>query len=59
MARKIWALRYPRTTAELRANQEGWERPDRRHLPTVYDDIWRRAERCWKSQRKTKYKLPR
>lgn len=28
-------------------------------LPTLWDDIWRRAQRSWKEQRQTKYKLPR
>lgn len=49
--------RHPRTRAEARANQEGWERPSRRPhlLPTNYDDIYPTKEKSWKAKRKTQY----
>lgn len=46
-------LRYPRTTQELRA---GAVRAKRARLPTAYDDISRRTQRCWKVQRKLKWR---
>ena len=50
-------MRHPRTTAEKRANQEGWERPRRRPhlLPDTYDDLWVRGNKSWKEHRKTQY----
>ena len=50
--------RHPRTRAEARANQEGWERPRRRprNLPNSYDDRYPQADRkSWKAKRKTQY----
>lgn len=56
MTYKPW-MRHPRTTAERRANQEGWERPRRRPhlLPNTYDDLWVRSNKSWKNKRKTQY----
>lgn len=50
--RATW-LRYPRTYQELRA---GAVRPKRANIPTVYDDIVRRPQRCWKFQRRLKWR---
>lgn len=54
-------LRHPKTTAEIRANQDGWHRGkrSRRQLPTVFDDLFAsaRLNRNWKQFRKTKYKV--
>lgn len=49
--------RHPRTQAERRANQEGWERAKRRPhlLPTSYDDKYPTHEKCWKQKRKKQY----
>jgi hypothetical protein len=49
--------RHPRTRNEMRANQEGWERPKRRphQLPDTYDDLWPNHEKSWKAKRKTQY----
>ena len=49
--------RHPRTRNEMRANQEGWERPCRRPhlLPDTYDDLWPHHEKGWKAKRKTQY----
>lgn len=58
-------LRYPRTTAERRQNclviQEDGEPPIRGRrsaamLPNAWDDVYRRQERGWKSQRKTQHR---
>jgi hypothetical protein len=46
-------LRYPRTAQELRA---GATRAKRAHLPTAWDDIARRPQRCWKEQRRIKWR---
>ena len=56
MTYRPW-LRHPRTTAERRANQEGWERPRRRPhlLPNTYDDIFVHYDKCWKKKRKKQY----
>ena len=50
--------RHPRTRAEARANQEGWERPCRRlrNLPDAYDDLYPTHEKTWKNKRKTQYR---
>ena len=51
--------RNPRTTAEAKANQEGWGRPRRRpcNLPNAYDDYYPQADRkSWKAKRKTQYR---
>jgi hypothetical protein len=58
-------LRRPQTTQERRANQEwrdyDWKfcRPARRdkRLPNAWDDIVTHSDRCWKSHRKTQYKI--
>jgi len=56
MTYRPW-IRHPRTTAERRANQEGWERPRRRPhlLPNTYDDLWVRSDKSWKKKRKKQY----
>ena len=52
--------RSPRTTAEIRANQEreyvrGKRLPSQ--LPNLYDDIYSsKPTRCWKDHRKTQYR---
>ena len=53
----MW-LRHPRTTAERRANEDGWCRSKRNphRLPQAYDDIVIRTQRSWKSYRKTQWK---
>jgi hypothetical protein len=56
--RNDW-IRCPRTTQERRVNgkRSKWNRGRRSaaNLPTSYDDLWVRHERCWKSKRKTQY----
>ena len=55
---KYVGYRHPRTRNEMRANQEGWERPRRRPhlLPDTYDDLYPNADRkSWKAKRKTQY----
>ena len=52
-AGKAAFLRYPRTTQELRA---GPTRRKRARLPTAWDDIVRRPQRCWKEQRRLKWR---
>ena len=52
-------LRHPKTTNERRTNKahkiEGVRIRGRRvHLPTVWDDLWRKTEYCWKAQSKKK-----
>lgn len=52
-------LRYPRTTQELRANQDRNDpliRRRRRNLPTAYDDQIPRTQKSWKKTRKTQYR---
>ena len=54
---KPW-MRYPRTTAEKRANQNGWCRGKRmpNSLPDAYEDIWLYAQKGWKKKgRKKQY----
>jgi len=57
MAKKRWFLawlRYPRTTQELRANQDRsdpYVRGKRRNLPTAYDDQFVRKQKSWKYSR--------
>lgn len=46
-------LRYPRTRQELRA---GPTRAKRASLPTAWNDIRRRPQRCWKEQRRLKWR---
>lgn len=46
-------LRYPRTMQELRAG--AWRRK-RANIPTAWDDIVRRPQRCWKEQRRIKWR---
>ena len=44
-------LRYPRTTQELRANQEKnspYVRGKRKNLPTAWDDIIVKRQKSWK-----------
>ena len=54
MAKRRWHLawlRYPRTTQELRANQDRndpYVRGKRRNLPTAYDDQFVRKQKSWK-----------
>lgn len=54
MARNRWHgawLRYPRTTQELRANQDRndpYIRGRRRNLPTAYDDQFVHKQKSWK-----------
>jgi len=52
MARKRWAwLRHPRTTQELRANQDRNDplvRGKRRNIPTAWDDNHIRSQKSWK-----------
>lgn len=47
-------MRGPKTKQEL--SQEVATRAKRKNLPTLYDDLWRKSEKNWKSQRKTQYK---
>lgn len=51
--------RHPRTTAEARANQDGFSRAKRRksNLPNAYDDIAIRSSNSWKDKRKTQYRV--
>lgn len=50
-------MRYPKTTQEKRANQEGWHRAKRSPnvLPDAWWDMFVRKDKCWKSTRKTQY----
>lgn len=53
MIRKKWVpfLRYPKTTQELRANQDSNDplvRAKRRNLPTSFDDNFIRKQQGWK-----------
>lgn len=60
-----WIMRWPQTTQERRANQEWrdvdfkWCRPARRpkRLPNAWDDMMFHVDNCWKSHRKTQYKV--
>jgi hypothetical protein len=60
MAKKRWLsafLRYPRTTQELRANQDRndpYVRKGRRKLPTAYDDQFVHKQKSWKYLRRRK-----
>lgn len=49
-------MRLPRTTQELRMNCDPeygkFARPNRKHLPTSWDDIFVRRTRSWKAQKK-------
>jgi hypothetical protein len=49
-------FRSPRTRQELRQPEP--TRSKRRNLPSAWDDIPRRPQRCWKAQRKTHFRLP-
>lgn len=57
MAKKRWFgafLRYPKTTQELRANQDRndpYVRKGRRKLPTSYDDQFVHQQKSWKWRR--------
>lgn len=55
-SRRRWcnSMRHPRTKQEL--SQESVTRAKRKHLPTTWDDYWRKSQKSWKSQRKTQYK---
>lgn len=46
-------LRNPRTFQEIR---EGAARAKRNNIPTAWDDISRRPQRCWKEQRRSKWR---
>ncbi len=48
--------RRPRHRAELRAIAAGFA-PRRRWVPTAWDDLPRRALRCWKAQRRTQWSI--
>jgi hypothetical protein len=53
-------MRYPKTTQELRANQDRWDsfvrgKRRRKRLPTSYDDLWVHEQKTWKNKRKTQY----
>jgi len=54
MAKKRWfssCLRHPRTTQEIRANQDRndpYVRGKRRNLPTAWDDQFVRKQKSWK-----------
>lgn len=56
----MFYFRNPRTTQELKMNQDGLCRAKRRRLPTVYDDLVRGdlKNRSWKKQsrRRRQYK---
>lgn len=54
-------LRYPKTTQELRANQDRndpYVRRKRRNIPTAWDDQFVRKQKSWKylSKRKKQYR---
>lgn len=51
-------FRKPRTTAERKANQDGWERRKRNYkvLPNTYDDVYAHREKCWKRYRRNQYR---
>ena len=54
-------LRYPKTTQELRANQDRndpYVRSKRRNIPTAWDDQFVRKQKSWKylSKRKKQYR---
>ena len=50
-------LRRPKTTAERRANQDGWCRGKRRpcNLANAYDDWPTTTTKSWKDKRKTQH----
>lgn len=50
--------RHPKTTAERRANQDGWSRARRnqKNLVDYYDDIPISTSKSWKDKRKTQYR---
>ena len=52
-AGRVAFLRYPRTRQELRV---GSDRAKRRNIPTAWDDLMRRPQRCWKEQRRIKWR---
>ena len=50
--------RHPKTTQEMRANQDWeWCRPARRphRLPSLYDDIFKFSTKTWKRYRRKQY----
>ena len=51
--------RRPHTTAERRANQDGWCRGKRKPhmLPNTYDDLNATCTNSWKDHRKTQYHI--
>ena len=53
---KIRSLRHPKTTQEIRQNSipeyNDFVRDKRKHIPTIYDDIFRHCDRSSKSQSK-------
>ena len=58
MKKKAYSYyRQPKTTAEAKANQEGWERPKRRpcNLPDSYGDLFATNQKTWKVRRNTQY----
>jgi len=52
--------RSPRTTAEIRANEDpdhkAFVRGSRRQIPTAWDDVQPDVQRSWKKSRKTRWK---
>lgn len=56
MPKKYHWMRRPHTTAEMRANQNEWSRPRRRHLPNTYDDISIHEQKSWKENRRYKHR---
>jgi len=58
MRRKNYSwLRHPKTTAERKANQDGWCRGKRRpcNLANAYDDWPTTVTKSWKDKRKTQH----
>ena len=57
--RKDWGYRHPKTTAERRANQEGWERSKRHtnRLVNFWDDTPVLPRKSWKDDRKKQYRV--
>lgn len=57
-------LRHMKTTQERRRwfadKDEARLRASRnpRSLPSLWDDFWRHTQRCWKEQRRTKWRKP-
>lgn len=54
--------KHPKTLNEMKQNSgvdEKYVRGKRRvqHIPNAWDDIHRCVPKCWKSQRKTQYKI--